>query len=431
MWPVCGPDATAHIPMARRSRRKDARPQPTLLLLLLLATVGALDVFDNGASPDAVPALRLDSAAGWQAHLHAAFTNATRIGLWTSDGVEVAYSSRCGDFAGSRCVSWAAAGECQANPAFMSTSCQRSCNSCRRDDGSSSGDEWFAALSTGKRLHAVVDGFPFVWPTLYVGARTAVRMPDGGELSLTTLSVAPRVFSLEDVADAEERAAIMRIAAPAVRASVTFEKGKMVRNAQARTSDTGWLQLPPEGAQGDEAMLRAVWLRLAAAVRMSPSITENMQALSYGLTQHYHYHTDTGGSPSIAGRAITALLYLNDDFTGGETSFALAGSDTPMFNVHKVRQDFDDCQTERGLAVKPKAGSAVIFYNLQPNSNEKDYFTWHCSADVTGPLPDSRKMAANLWFHLGKAEQLRIDKKIESPHIYPGSVGWSDCSAPR
>ena len=129
-----------------------------------------------------------------------------------------------------------------------------------------------------------------------------------------------------------------------------------------------------------------------------------------GVGDHYHYHTDTGGAPVIAGRAITALLYLTDGFDGGETSFPLAGTGETRNNVHRVREEFRGCDASVGLAVAPTAGHAVIFYNHLPNSAAKDFATWHASCDVT--TPRATKYAANLWFHLEKARQrLRVQQR--------------------
>ena len=76
--------------------------------------------------------------------------------------------------------------------------------------------------------------------------------------------------------------------------------------------------------------------------------------------------------------------------------------------VHAVRAEFGGgCDPTKGLAVSPRAGSAVIFYNLLPNSAEKDFTTWHASCDVTSE--GAKKYAANLWFHLAKAENVLVN----------------------
>ena len=127
----------------------------------------------------------------------------------------------------------------------------------------------------------------------------------------------------------------------------------------------------------------------------------------------------------------TALLYLNDNFTGGETNFALGGmpgrDGAPDFpervdvaqhahrNVSHVRGEFTSCQTVRGITVAPKTGSVVLFYNLHPNSDEKDMYTWHASCDVHG----GRKLVATLWFHLDEAERHRWLQQGARPQAHP------------
>ena len=356
----------------------------------------------------------------WRKQVRLAYPNATRVGLWTADGREVAYVvSDCGNTASeAHCTAWAAGGECTANPSFMLKECRRACNECT-DESSDAADDAPPPLPSIDALYAVVDDFPFVWPAV-VGASTEVLVP-GGLVTLHCLSAAPRVFTAVGVATREEREAIRRLALPAVEESKVYVQGKLTQGT-ARTSETGWLSLPAEGASGDDAMLRRVWLRLSAALRLDPRTAEKMQALSYTEGGHYHYHIDTGGGSNIAGRAITALLYINDDFEGGQTNFALSGADEGMNNTYRVRNRFHDCQTEVGLTVTPRAGDAAIFYNLHPNSHAKDYYSWHASCDVTS----GRKFAANLWFHLGLIHQLKI-KEMVRPHVHPES--WRQCSA--
>jgi hypothetical protein len=121
-----------------------------------------------------------------------------------------------------------------------------------------------------------------------------------------------------------------------------------------------------------------------------------VQVLRYRPGEHYHYHTDTGGAPHIAGRALTALFYLNSNFSGGQTNFPTAGLAEPMKNVYRVRETYQNCQTEAGLSVQPRQGSVLLLYNLEPNTATKDFYTWHGSCDVS----EGEKWAANLWYNL-------------------------------
>ena len=138
-------------------------------------------------------------------------------------------------------------------------------------------------------------------------------------------------------------------------------------------------------------------------------VCEPMQAIRYRKGEHYWYHVDAGGSTgALVGRALTVLLYLSDGFTGGETSFALAGEPVGMGSKEEVYAALGTgCTTKRGLTITPKAGNALLFYNLQPNSARVDSQSWHASCDVQS----GEKLAANLWFHLGLEEFLSTGRK--------------------
>ena len=74
----------------------------------------------------------------------------------------------------------------------------------------------------------------------------------------------------------------------------------------------------------------------------------------------------------------------------------------------QVRDKFaPGCQKAHGLSVTPKAGSALVFYNLVPNSAEPDFRSWHASCDVES----GRKLAANLWFNLGLEDMQESGRK--------------------
>lgn len=110
---------------------------------------------------------------------------------------------------------------------------------------------------------------------------------------------------------------------------------------------------------------------------------------------------DNGGSSAIHGRVLTALVYLNDGFEGGQTNWPMAGLADPnevnFRHVYRLREHFAHCQVARGLTVRPLRGSVALFYSLAPNAEDKDWMAWHGSCDVMGGV----KWAANFWWHLG------------------------------
>jgi prolyl 4-hydroxylase len=103
---------------------------------------------------------------------------------------------------------------------------------------------------------------------------------------------------------------------------------------------------------------------------------EDMQVVKYINGQHYDSHHDWGVSGYPESRYITLLLYLTDqknEDAGGETSF-------PKGN------------NGGGFKIKPKKGSAVLFYNLLEDGNGDD-LALHSAL----PCVDGEKWLANFW----------------------------------
>lgn len=106
-----------------------------------------------------------------------------------------------------------------------------------------------------------------------------------------------------------------------------------------RTNDVTWIE--PFNFRTPlilHEFVRNVWHYLddyGLRYDQSFSFLENVNVNRYEPGQQYHVHSDAGGTST---RVISALVYLNDDFTGGETEFVLFGE-----------------------KVQPKAGRLVIF----------------------------------------------------------------------
>jgi hypothetical protein len=90
-----------------------------------------------------------------------------------------------------------------------------------------------------------------------------------------------------------------------------------------------------------------------------PLYHENYNMLRYSGGQQYHAHYD--GS-TVTGRAISAICYLNEDYTGGELEF-------PNFNVK----------------IKPKKGSLLLF----PSN--------YAYSHVAHPVTEGQKYALVTW----------------------------------
>lgn len=107
----------------------------------------------------------------------------------------------------------------------------------------------------------------------------------------------------------------------------------------------------------------ARYLATAGNIRLSSDL--GFELLRYGQGQRYSEHVDSmPGSSSIYGqRQLSAVLYLNDDFEGGELHF-----------------------TRQGLTYNPEAGSLVVF----PSN--------FCFPHASLPVLNGTKYAVVTWF---------------------------------
>jgi len=97
------------------------------------------------------------------------------------------------------------------------------------------------------------------------------------------------------------------------------------------------------------------------AIEQKLNDIEEYQLLKYSGGQHYGAHYD-GGTDSH--RAVSPILYLNDDYEGGEIEFV-----------------------NFGLKIKPKAGSLLIF--------PSNYAYQH----IAHPVTNGTKYAIVTWLH--------------------------------
>jgi hypothetical protein len=139
-----------------------------------------------------------------------------------------------------------------------------------------------------------------------------------------------------------------------------------------RSSYTADLMFPAD------ILLNGIRKRASELTGMPESHVEVFQCVSYEAGQEYHNHYDTfdentefGKKTILEGgqRKYTLLVYLNDDFRGGNTYFP-----------------------ELDTLVSPKKGRAVIFDNLN-----KDLTVNRSALHAGLPVTGGRKFALNIW----------------------------------
>ena len=151
-----------------------------------------------------------------------------------------------------------------------------------------------------------------------------------------------------------ERQHIANIALSTLSPSTVFDPttGHQVQNT-IRTSDGTVI-----GPTQEDLVFQAIFRRIAKATDTDPEQGEPLSVLRYGPGQQYKPHFD-----AIAGarnnRIKTVLMYLNDAFEGGATTF-------PGLEI----------------TVQPKAGDAIVFDGLQDDGRLND-LSRHAGLPVT------------------------------------------------
>ena len=132
----------------------------------------------------------------------------------------------------------------------------------------------------------------------------------------------------------------------------------------------------------DEALLRHRAADEYPELGNRQPLSEDLQLVHYDVGEQYTAHHDFGytdlQAPESPSRSINMILYLNEDMEGGETSF-------PRWR---------NAETTGGLDVKPKKGSAALFYMVTPDGNRDD-LTQHAAL----PVIRGEKLMTNLWIH--------------------------------
>lgn len=228
-------------------------------------------------------------------------------------------------------------------------------------NGSGGPDDWQSALGLLRQY-----SFPGAVAQLALIERMRLK-PSGDPLELPAenrlsdrpnVSVFPALFSPSEcdflIAEAQHRLAPSVVIDP--------QTGRQLRNP-IRTSDGmsfGYVQEAPA--------VHALNRRIAAATGTDAKQGESLQVLRYRPGQEYKPHFDAvAGEPNQ--RILTVLVYLTDDYEGGETVFL-----------------------KTGLRFKGKRGDALMFRNALPDGRA-DEMAQHAGLPVTA----GEKLIASRW----------------------------------
>lgn len=175
------------------------------------------------------------------------------------------------------------------------------------------------------------------------------------------LSEHPDVRYVADALTAGECAFLRLVSEPIYEPSLISEQDRQIA---LRTSDGAtmhWLIEDP--------VVHAINRRLAALTGTDVHQGEPLQILRYRPGQEYRPHLDWLGNQPGSRRILTALIYLNDEYEGGETEFV-----------------------EIGLTVKGRRGDVLIFRN-EGADGRVDPLTKHAGL----PVVRGTKYLATRW----------------------------------
>lgn len=190
---------------------------------------------------------------------------------------------------------------------------------------------------------------------------------EGAPLSppaLEKVSDTPSIRWARSLFSPDECALLREIATPYLNASMIIDPATgQARPDPIRTSEAAmfpWIDETP--------FIHVLNRRIAVASSTSVEQGEPLQVLRYSPGQEYRSHSD-----ALAGvdnqRIMTVLVYLNDDFEGGETSFPAAG-----------------------LNLRGELGDALIFANVDGQGRPDPHAT-HAGR----PVVNGRKWLASRW----------------------------------
>jgi len=215
-----------------------------------------------------------------------------------------------------------------------------------------------------------------MWAADYIGQEhfVEVDMENGHPVHFTlkVISLRPRVFYISGLLLPSEIDHVIKISKDQVRRSAvgTANSGFVT---DTRTSRTAWIK------RTDTPTMNKLFQRFSKVLNISDERlthtknAENLQVVHYNIGQKYSPHHDFNDKGSPPQRFATLFMYLKSADKGGGTAFPLAFG-------------------RKGLQVTPRAGSAILWYNMLPDGNADEM-----SLHEGQPVQAGEKWGCNLW----------------------------------
>ena len=186
-----------------------------------------------------------------------------------------------------------------------------------------------------------------------------------------------KIYEYPNIVTNEQCQEIINLAKPLVKESTVIgENGANVPDKDYRTSHNTFITR-------NHKVVKDIYDKLSKIIGIDKDHFEQLQVVRYEKGQQYKAHWDAcwedhkcGEFMKMGGqRYATFILYLNDDFEGGETEFPY-----------------------RNIKVKPEKGKAALFFNLEKNNKNKLEKSYHAGLSPTSGI----KWMCNVWIRLNK-----------------------------
>ena len=202
---------------------------------------------------------------------------------------------------------------------------------------------------------------------------------------MNLISENPKIYTIDNILTDEECQHFINLSKDKFgRALVTTDDGSVV--SKQRSGQNYWM------CHDHDEIVFKVAKKISELVNYPLENAEKFQIIYYSKTQEYHSHYDgwlfnkseTTTRCLLQGgqRMITALVYLNDVESGGETRFS---------NLN--------------ISVSPKKGRILVFHNCHEGTNIINPMSEHAGT----PVKKGEKYAFNLWFR---------QQPINTPYIH-------------
>lgn len=219
--------------------------------------------------------------------------------------------------------------------------------------GTGGEDDWRAALEALKSVSTKVPA-----AEEQLGLLGAMDLDEKGfprvPAATQQLSDSPWVVAAPGFATAAECDYLIKAAEAYLQPSMVVDpETRRLIPHPVRTSDGSMF-----GVHTEDLMVNAINRRIAALSGTAIEQGEPLQVLRYRAGGEYRAHTDALPGESNQ-RIVTVLVYLTDDYEGGETSFL-----------------------RTGLSFKGRKGDALMFRNVTEDG-ERDQMALHAGLPVT------------------------------------------------